>query len=164
MKNIKDYLKVDPTSPSGLRWTKTANSRAKENTSAGTLITRGYWQIQFNKKRYMAHSLVLELSGVSRPEGLEPDHINGVRSDNRIENLRWVSRKRNCQNQERTNSTNHRWVLQNTNCSTFRYQVWDGSKQHYMSGFATPEEAHSAALAKRKELGLPIDTRLSTVH
>lgn len=29
---------------------------------------------------------------------VEIDHINGVRDDNRVENLRWVSHKENCNN------------------------------------------------------------------
>ena len=164
MKNIKDYIKVDPTSPTGLRWIKRASSQRAPGDQAGSRLKTGHWQIKFNGKQLLCHRLVMQLSGHDQPSiNHEVDHINGVRSDNRIENLRWVTRSRNCNNTEVSNKTGYRWVYKNNNCSTYYYSVWDGTKRHCKSGFATPEEAHAAALAKRKELGLPIDTRLTTV-
>ena len=41
------------------------------------------------------HSLVLETFIGSRPRGLVCDHINGVRNDNRLPNLRYLSGREN---------------------------------------------------------------------
>lgn len=52
----------------------------------------------FNEKRYhyrFAHHLVLETFIGPRPVGYETSHLNGVRLDNRLENLVWSSRKEN---------------------------------------------------------------------
>jgi len=41
------------------------------------------------------HTLVLETFVCARPEGMEACHGNGVRTDNRLENLRWDTRVAN---------------------------------------------------------------------
>lgn len=46
------------------------------------------------------HHLVLEAFVGPRPDGCECDHINTIRDDNRIENLRWVSHGENVLNPE----------------------------------------------------------------
>ena len=52
---------------------------------------------KFNGQQRLCHRLVMELSGQPQPSSEhEVDHINGVRSDNRIENLRWVRVRETC--------------------------------------------------------------------
>ena len=63
---------------------------------------RGYYvvDLQYNqkKKKYTIHRLLME-HFVPNPEN-KPcvDHINGIRTDNRLCNLRWVTQKENCNN------------------------------------------------------------------
>jgi HNH endonuclease/NUMOD4 motif len=45
--------------------------------------------------RKLVHSLVLEAFVGPRPEGFDACHNNGDKADNRLENLRWDSRKAN---------------------------------------------------------------------
>lgn len=47
------------------------------------------------KHQPRVHVLVLEAFIGNAPEGFEAAHLNGVRDDNRLENLQWVSRKEN---------------------------------------------------------------------
>lgn len=61
------------------------------------LDKNGYLFVQWrkDKKNHIAkvHRLVA-MAFIPNPSGLETvDHINRVRSDNRVENLRWASRK-----------------------------------------------------------------------
>ena len=60
---------------------------------------KGYKQFMLhhnNERRpVLAHHLVLETYDRSRPDGKECRHLNGVRDDNRIQNLEWGTRSRN---------------------------------------------------------------------
>ena len=49
------------------------------------------------RRRVSVHRLVLESFSGKPSSGLECCHNNGVRSDNRLENLRWASRSENMQ-------------------------------------------------------------------
>lgn len=54
--------------------------------------------VSYNK---MVHRLVL-WAFEGHPKGKQCDHINRVRDDNRLENLRWATRKENRRNQVRS--------------------------------------------------------------
>ena len=59
----------------------------------------GYRIIGFQRKKYYVHRLVAEsFLGCPPKNKLYIDHINRIRSDNRVSNLRWVSAKENNDN------------------------------------------------------------------
>ena len=62
----------------------------------------GYERVCLSKngryKHFRVATLVYEAFNGSIPEGLEIDHINGDRTDNRLENLRVCTHKVNCNN------------------------------------------------------------------
>lgn len=62
--------------------------------------TEGYCHFPFKGKYLYYHRVIWELTYGKIPENMEIDHINGNRIDNRIENLRLVDRKTNCQNKK----------------------------------------------------------------
>jgi len=80
---------------------KTTRSRWKQGTRAGYLDKKGYRRIKFKDKSSTAESRVVWcLCNGFWPDG-EIDHINRIRDDNRIENLRIVDRFGNTQNTTR---------------------------------------------------------------
>ena len=64
-----------------------------------TIDKKGYARVCIHKRNIEIHLLVAEkyLGPKPGPE-YQVDHINRNRSDNRVENLRWVTRSENCAN------------------------------------------------------------------
>ena len=80
------------------------------NKIAGSTDSNGYIQIHINKKLFMAHRLAfLYMTGEHPREFI--DHINGIRNDNRWENLRNASHSENQQNQRAAQKDNKSSML-----------------------------------------------------
>ena len=60
-----------------------------------------YHLIKVNRVQYLAHRVAYCIVHGSIPEGLEIDHINRVGTDNRISNLRAVTRSENARNKRK---------------------------------------------------------------
>ena len=57
--------------------------------------TDGYLSVKLaDNKQHRVHRLVA-LAFLGEQNGMEVDHINGIRDDNRLENLRWVTHRDN---------------------------------------------------------------------
>lgn len=78
-------------------WTKPTSVRVRAGDLVGTMRPDGYVQVQIDNKMYRLHHLVWLWHYGVMPHG-EVDHINRVRDDNRIENLRIVDRMDNAAN------------------------------------------------------------------
>lgn len=59
----------------------------------------GYWHVGIDRRARQNHLLVLEAFVGPRPIGQEAAHLNGVRTDNRRENLAWKTRSENAMGQ-----------------------------------------------------------------
>lgn len=77
----------------------------------GTMERTGYRRTSFFNKKFFIHTLVWLWHNEEWPQ-MELDHLNGIRDDNRIENLRDVPRKLNVRNANRTstNTSGVTWV------------------------------------------------------
>jgi len=67
--------------------------RTSIGDKAGSPNSNGYIQISINSKKYRAHRLILTWHGIDAGE--EVDHIDGNKQNNRIENLRSVTKSQN---------------------------------------------------------------------
>ena len=66
--------------------------------------TNGYNYVYLNCKMYYYHRVIAE-QFIPNPNNLpEVDHINRIKDDNRIENLRWVSNSENKMNKTSYNN------------------------------------------------------------
>ena len=71
----------------------------KEKILKPQINRRGYYQVGLYKqsigKNYKVHRLVYEAFNGQIPEGLQVNHINEVKTDNRLENLNLMTHKEN---------------------------------------------------------------------
>lgn len=153
---LREWLAVDSNSPTGLVWRKTATKgRAVAGKPAGSSEGKGYYRVIFNHTSYKCHRLVLWLSGIVPQPDQFCDHIDQNKSNNTVNNLRWVNHATNMTNTPVRNKHGFKYV--NFNQKGGRYRAaWgrtevDGVKMVYVGTYDTPYEAHIAALAHRLE-------------
>ena len=99
-----------------------------------------------------AHRMAWFLRHKEMPTG-EIDHINGISTDNRIENLRVVNRVTNATNIKSVRSDNKLGVMGvQKHRDKFRTRIRIGNKIIRMGGFPTPELAHEAYMNLKRSL------------
>lgn len=103
--NWERFFVYDETSPSCLRWKVDVRTGKDERVllicagdPAGSLDSDGYYRGQCCGRSWKAHRVVWELHNGKISNRTPIDHENGVRSDNRIQNLKLSTPKRNAQN------------------------------------------------------------------
>lgn len=80
-------------------WKKMKISKFQSGYSKITLRNNG------KRKTFRVHRLVLETFVGPCPKGMQACHNNGVRTDNRLENLRWDTCKNNHEDKKRHGTT-----------------------------------------------------------
>ena len=118
-----------------LRWNKKPKNDIKTGDEAGNVKPNGYRIIVVNSKPYLAHRITWELFNGEIQKGMVIDHINGVRDDNRIENLQLVTRKQN--NQRKYTTRTKGYSVRNR---PFPYQAQKtyNTKRYSLGYFGTP--------------------------
>jgi len=91
---IKDYLKYDPTSKTGLRWIKD-NRRARKGNEAFTGInSSGYYSGSFNYLKLSAHQVIMFLEyGKWSDYDTNVHHKDENKLNNNLNNLEFISRR-----------------------------------------------------------------------
>lgn len=120
-------------------------------------------QISLDGRLYLSHRLAwLYAFGEWPPDQI--DHVNGVREDNRLCNLRKASNAENMQNQRRAKPGNKSGLLGarfNRRDGRWRSDITTSGKRVFLGQFDTAQEAHRAYLAAKAEAH-PFSTILST--
>lgn len=93
---IREALEYDEYTGIVVWKVKKAN-RIKAGAVAGGIHADGYLKISFNNKNHMLHRMIWALHYGEWPSE-QIDHINGIRTDNRLCNLRLATHSENAKN------------------------------------------------------------------
>jgi len=113
---------------------------------AGNIQSNGYWKIGFLKKQYKAHRLAWIYMYGDIPKDYEIDHINRIRSDNSIVNLRLVTKSQNSRNRRTRldNMSGYPGVYWDKDRSLWTSQCQINGKVKKLGRFKNAHEAHEA--------------------
>lgn len=118
---------------------------------AGTLNERGYRGVRINRVIVLEHRVIWYMAHGTLPD--EIDHINGIKDDNRLCNLRAATREQNFWNKPKPicNTSGFKGV---SKAMSGKWQaiIKANKKSKYLGVFETPEEAHMAYIAASKLL------------
>jgi len=135
---------------------KYANKIAGCNTK--TKSGKSYRIISINSKRYMAHRIIWLIVKGKEPVN-DIDHINGDGIDNRIKNLRDVTRTENNKNFKlsKRNKTGFIGVHFDKVKKKYKAEIGVNSKTKFIGYFDTAKEASVAREQKSREYGYHIN-------
>ena len=146
---VSEILEYDPET--GHFWWK--DRSGKRSGLADSMCQHGYMRVKINGKTYKQHRLAWFLIHNEWPEMI--DHINRIKTDNRMENLRAANNHENQMNRDVPCAHNQSGFLGvNFNGQAGRYaaRIQVGGKRIHIGYFDSPEMASAAYNAKKAEL------------
>ena len=127
LEQMRELLELSATSPTGLRWKISGSGRTGDGLIAGGLAkfpahpNRNRYFVHFQGVTYRAHRIIYAMHHGVDPGDMQIDHINGVGTDNRIENLRLATSQENNRNRR----------IAKNNTSGIRGVCWDRFKKKW---------------------------------
>ena len=150
---IKEVLRYEENSGK-LFWLDIHNNYLSHKEAGSFRKSSGYIMVQIDKKVYLAHRVIWMLVYGKFPD-LMIDHVNGIKSDNRLSNLREVTKRENSQNIRVAYSSNKSCgllgVSYHNKSGKWLARICSDTKRISLGLYDTPEEAHAAYLKKKRE-------------
>lgn len=149
---LKSILDYNPET-GGFVWKVSPAQCVKAGQVAGSIRRRGYVSIQISGKTYLAHRLVWLYVHGDFPED-QIDHINRIKDDNRLVNLRACTRSENLANQGKNanNSSGHKGVCWHRAEKKWRATIGFEGRLVQLGQFSNKEDAARAYNEKASEL------------
>jgi hypothetical protein len=116
---LRALFEYDPATGSLI--SKQKRSSISVGDACGHIASDGYVYHRVDGKEYLVHRLIWVWHFGEIPIASNIDHINGIKNDNRIANLRLVTQAENQKNKR----------LQKNNTSGFNGVSWDGSRNKW---------------------------------
>jgi hypothetical protein len=143
---VKELLDYNPETGDFI-WKVTPCNSIKAGSIAGSTNHDGYHRIKINRINYASHRLAWLYVHGQFPQG-ELDHINGIRNDNRIANLREISRIANVQQRKKSwGKSGYMGVY--ANHGKWRVAIQVDKKTITIGNFSCPKEASEAYIAAK---------------
>lgn len=127
-------------------WIRRPANRCRIGAAAGYIHRHGYIEIEFRGRVYQAHRLAWLFVYGCWPK-YEVDHINGVRNDNRINNLRDATKSQNQHNRKRWSkktSSRHKGVCFHKATGKWVADIQCNHKRVHLGLFVSEEDAAKA--------------------
>ena len=156
IERLRHLMSYDETSGIFI-WNVTRRGRNGHSTAGdavGNNKSNTYARVSIDGAHYQVHQLAWLWVYGEWPQ-TDIDHINGVKSDNRIVNLRQVSRSVNLQNlrgPKKQSSSGFLGVSFFKRTGKYMAQITTNYKKTYLGYFDTPEQASEAYLAAKRSL------------
>lgn len=135
-------------------WKIATSNRVKIGSVAGYSNGKsGYRQNEIDGKKYYSHRLAWFYMYGTWPSN-EIDHINGIRDDNRISNLREASinEQRWNRNISKNNKSGFKNVYFDKKTNKYRAEIEANGKKFYLGVFDNPEAAHETSKNFREKI------------
>lgn len=131
---------------------QSSHSGRWKSGKAGGIDVHGYSTLYVDGKQYKAHRLAwLYVHGVWPVNHI--DHINGIKTDNRIVNLRDVPNSVNRQNERQQRKRNKSGYMGvSPNKSRWMAQIKANGIHYHLGTYDTPEEAYAIYLENKRKL------------
>ena len=146
MKESQEYLhKMFSYDGKNLIWKVRKTNSVKIGDIAKSVDGKGYIHVSIDGKRYKAHRLIWMFVYGYMPEN-QIDHINRVRDDNRIENLREVSQSCNTQNSgiRSDNTSGIKGIYWHKKRNNWAARITVNGKRKNLGGFKNKVDAAKA--------------------
>lgn len=148
----QEYIKFLFNYHDGELYWKISKQGIKIGNKAGTLLKDGRIKIGINGKTYLNHRLIFLYHNGFLPK--EIDHIDNNSSNNKIENLRSVTRSQNQWNRKSNIncSSKYKGVTWNKQANKWHVQIQINNKNIYLGRFINEIDAAIAYNKKAIEL------------
>tara|TARA_R110001592_G_scaffold111372_6_gene308478 strand:- start:5237 stop:5806 length:570 start_codon:yes stop_codon:yes gene_type:complete len=140
----RDWLRQDEAT--GQLFWKKKGRKAVIGARAGTVGSHGYRQVYIGARNHREHRLCWLIHYGQWPKS-ELDHVNGIKDDNRICNLREVTRAENLQNIQKASTRSKsgvRGVHLDSRRGCWVAEIRVEGKPQYLGSFETKAEAANA--------------------
>ena len=129
--------------------------RHAEGCEAGAVDSSGYKRFVFNGRRYLAHRVIWLHHYGEWPDGYI-DHLNGVKTDNRISNLRSVTKSQNTLNSKlrSDNSSGVIGVHYRSECDLYVACIGINKQKICLGYYRSLEDAAAARKAAETRYGV----------
>ena len=127
-------------------FTQKNNKHIPEYKIIETGNMNGYTSLSVNYKKMTYHRIVWILHYGEIPKKMVIDHIDGNKTNSRIENLRLVTHRENCQNFPQHRNGKLAGCYYHKPSKKWRAHAMVEGKQCHLGYFRTMEEAHQAYL------------------